>query len=136
MHASVPNAPFGGVGESGQGAYHGSYGIKAFQHERTVVAPPTWMDKLLSFRYAPFNTESISKLAVKNSIGFNRGETMADQKVKSQRLGGSSSSGGLVVKALLVLAVLEVIDYRTGRRMGVSDWVQRLVGSVSARLRG
>ena len=32
-----PNLPFGGVGASGQGNYHGFYGFKAFSHERAVL---------------------------------------------------------------------------------------------------
>jgi hypothetical protein len=85
MHVVVPNAPFGGVGGSGHGSYHGKYGFDAFSHERTVLSMPTWMDKLLAFRYPPWNMANLSKIAVKNSLGFKRGETMADQKIKKGR---------------------------------------------------
>jgi aldehyde dehydrogenase (NAD+) len=37
IHFSNPNIPFGGVGESGQGSYHGWYGFRTFSHERTVM---------------------------------------------------------------------------------------------------
>lgn len=52
MHISVPNAPFGGVGESGIGAYHGKYGFDTFSHKRTVMRKPTLVD--LKFAYAPY----------------------------------------------------------------------------------
>jgi aldehyde dehydrogenase (NAD+) len=36
MHFANPNLPFGGVGESGQGSYHGFFGFQAFSHARGV----------------------------------------------------------------------------------------------------
>lgn len=37
IHLGNPNLPFGGVGESGFGSYHGHYGFRTFSHERAVV---------------------------------------------------------------------------------------------------
>ncbi|RME88135.1 MAG: aldehyde dehydrogenase family protein [Candidatus Hydrogenedentota bacterium] len=37
MHLANPNLPFGGVGPSGHGSYHGEFGFKAFSHERAVL---------------------------------------------------------------------------------------------------
>jgi aldehyde dehydrogenase (NAD+) len=37
MHIANPHLPFGGVGESGIGAYHGERGFKAFSHEKSIV---------------------------------------------------------------------------------------------------
>ena len=37
IHFANPNLPFGGVGASGSGSYHGMYGFKAFSHERAVL---------------------------------------------------------------------------------------------------
>ncbi|KAI1341373.1 aldehyde dehydrogenase [Xylariaceae sp. FL0016] len=53
MHGSIPTLPFGGVGESGQGAYHGKASFDCFTHRRTVVQTPGWMDKLMRVRYLP-----------------------------------------------------------------------------------
>lgn len=36
LHTTHPNAPFGGVGYSGMGAYHGYYSFQTFTHEKTV----------------------------------------------------------------------------------------------------
>jgi aldehyde dehydrogenase (NAD+) len=36
-HLANPDLPFGGVGESGQGSYHGHHGFRAFSHERAVL---------------------------------------------------------------------------------------------------
>ena len=82
VHAAVPNAPFGGVGESGSGYYHGKYGLLAFSHLRTVVSLPTWLDRFMGWRYPPYDIANVSKLGVRKPK-FRRGETIEDQKVKS-----------------------------------------------------
>tara|TARA_R110002073_G_scaffold289878_10_gene454814 strand:- start:9465 stop:10877 length:1413 start_codon:yes stop_codon:yes gene_type:complete len=42
LHMSVEGMPFGGVGKSGQGAYHGEHGFLTFSHERAVFEAPVW----------------------------------------------------------------------------------------------
>jgi aldehyde dehydrogenase (NAD+) len=44
MHVSNPNLPFGGVGASGMGAYHGETGFETFSHRRSVHTKPTRVD--------------------------------------------------------------------------------------------
>jgi aldehyde dehydrogenase (NAD+) len=44
--------PFGGVGESGIGAYHGKDSFYTFTHQKAVVKKATWLD--IPFRYAPY----------------------------------------------------------------------------------
>ncbi len=41
-HLLVPGLPFGGVGESGYGAYHGRWGFDTFSHRRAVLTRPSW----------------------------------------------------------------------------------------------
>lgn len=52
MHVSNHNLPFGGVGNSGQGAYHGKRSFDVFSHHKSIVYTPTWID--LPFKYVPF----------------------------------------------------------------------------------
>ena len=52
--------PFGGVGESGMGSYHGKAGFEEFTHYRSIVDKKTWFD--LPVRYQPY-TEGKLKLA-------------------------------------------------------------------------
>ncbi|MBR6423850.1 MAG: aldehyde dehydrogenase family protein [Bacteroidales bacterium] len=52
MHIVNPNVPFGGVGNSGMGHYHGRESFEAFAHRRAVIATPTCFD--LPFRYMPY----------------------------------------------------------------------------------
>ena len=53
MHIVNHHLPFGGVGNSGIGKYHGKDSFLAFSNQRAVVNTPTWID--LPVKYAPFN---------------------------------------------------------------------------------
>ena len=44
--------PFGGVGESGMGGYHGEAGFETFSHNRSIVDKKIWMD--LPVRYQKY----------------------------------------------------------------------------------
>lgn len=52
MHIANEHLPFGGVGNSGMGRYHGRDSLYAFSHRRSVVTTPTCID--LPFRYMPY----------------------------------------------------------------------------------
>lgn len=52
MHFSNPNLPFGGIGESGMGGYHGKAGVRLFQHMKPVLTRGTKMDP--SIAYPPY----------------------------------------------------------------------------------
>jgi len=57
-----PSLPFGGVGESGLGNYHGKYSFETFSHSRSVVYNPTWTDPILSQRNPPYTASKLSNL--------------------------------------------------------------------------
>jgi aldehyde dehydrogenase (NAD+) len=66
MHFSNDKLPFGGVGLSGMGSYHGEAGFKTFSHFKSVLQKPTWFE--FPFKYYPY---SKGKLAViKRIIGL------------------------------------------------------------------
>ncbi|WP_413452666.1 aldehyde dehydrogenase family protein [Georgenia phoenicis] len=50
LQASMPSLPFGGVGASGMGAYHGEASVKAFSHAKPVVRKPLLPDTLAVVR--------------------------------------------------------------------------------------
>jgi aldehyde dehydrogenase (NAD+) len=52
MHLAVPGLPFGGVGESGMGAYHGKHSFEAFSHRKAVLKKGTALDP--SILYPPY----------------------------------------------------------------------------------
>ena len=53
IHLATSEMGFGGVGESGMGAYHGKIGFDTFSHIKSIVDKKTWMD--LPMRYQPYN---------------------------------------------------------------------------------
>jgi aldehyde dehydrogenase (NAD+) len=59
VHCLVPQVPFGGVGNSGMGAYHGVWGFQALSHRKAVITKPAKPDP--SLMYPPY-TESAKKL--------------------------------------------------------------------------
>ncbi|MBR5835527.1 MAG: aldehyde dehydrogenase [Bacteroidales bacterium] len=59
MHIANENIPFGGVGNSGMGRYHGKESFDAFSHTRSIVATGNWID--LPFRYMPYNMFGLVK---------------------------------------------------------------------------
>lgn len=59
MHIANENLPFGGVGNSGMGSYHGRGSFDAFSHKRAVVVTPSWLD--LPFRYMPYKMFGLVK---------------------------------------------------------------------------
>lgn len=56
IHYANKNLPFGGVGHSGMGAYHGAYTFKTFSHQKAIVRRSTWLD--ISLRYPPYKGKS------------------------------------------------------------------------------
>lgn len=104
MHAGLGDTPFGGVGESGYGAYHGRYGFDCFSHARAIVEPPKFLDKLMGFLYPPFDVKNASKIAVKNKLGFRRGETQEDQRIGIKAWWGSRTF--IILTGLVCLALL------------------------------
>lgn len=57
MQLAVPALPFGGVGESGMGAYHGKKSFDTFTHYKSVLMRPTWFDH--SILYPPYKSSFI-----------------------------------------------------------------------------
>jgi aldehyde dehydrogenase (NAD+) len=49
MHFINMNAPFGGMGASGMGSYHGRAGFNDFSHHKTIMVKPTWFELFLKY---------------------------------------------------------------------------------------
>ena len=62
MHIVNHKTPFGGVGNSGMGAYHGKDSFLTFSHRRSVIKTPTWVD--MPFRYMPYKLFNLIKRMV------------------------------------------------------------------------
>jgi aldehyde dehydrogenase (NAD+) len=63
LHIANPNLPFGGVGMSGLGHYHGRHGFKTFSHERAVMVQ--WMKSLAAMFFPPYRGKGLKGLAAR-----------------------------------------------------------------------
>lgn len=59
LHIANHEMPFGGVGYSGIGKYHGKHSFLSFSNARAVITSPTWVD--IPFRYPPFRNFNFIK---------------------------------------------------------------------------
>ena len=55
LHAGIPEMPFGGVGASGMGKYHGKAGFANFSNQKAILSKPFWLD--INFRYPPYKID-------------------------------------------------------------------------------
>ena len=53
VHLATPQMPFGGIGGSGMGSYHGKFGFDTFSHKKSILDKKIWFD--LPMRYQPYN---------------------------------------------------------------------------------
>jgi aldehyde dehydrogenase (NAD+) len=52
FHLTNPKLPFGGIGNSGLGSYHGKKSFETFSHSKSIMRTPTWFDPFV--KYPPF----------------------------------------------------------------------------------
>lgn len=71
MHLTNENLPFGGVGRSGMGAYHGKKSFQTFSHEKSVLVKNK---AELQVKYPPNSTKAFKLLNVLAKIKERRGE--------------------------------------------------------------
>ena len=58
MHLSNDSLPFGGVGNSGMGNYHGKFGFEAFSHQKAILDRATWGEPDL--KYPPYTEKKLN----------------------------------------------------------------------------
>lgn len=57
MQISNSKLPFGGVGESGIGSYHGEHGFRTFSHYKSILEKPNWLE--LNLKYFPHTLKKL-----------------------------------------------------------------------------
>ena len=67
FHASIPTAPFGGVGQSGQGSYRGKASFDCFTHRRSITYTPGWIESMLAVRYPPYTADKTKQMKKMNA---------------------------------------------------------------------
>lgn len=67
IHVALADAPFGGIGNSGTGSYHGFYSFRSFTHERTTIEQALWNDFAFKSRYPPYNDDKVELIEASTS---------------------------------------------------------------------
>ncbi|KAF1950616.1 aldehyde dehydrogenase [Byssothecium circinans] len=98
FHASIPTLAFGGVGNSGQGAYRGKASFDVFTHRRSVTSTPAWMESMIAVRYPPYTLKKQNQL-----------KGMQELKPDFDRQGRSIGWGGWVMGLLGVKSLAAVV---------------------------
>ncbi|KAK7469541.1 hypothetical protein BaRGS_00036447 [Batillaria attramentaria] len=62
VHGGVPTLPFGGVGNSGMGAYHGKFTFDAFSHKRACLEKSLGLESVNGLRYPPYTEKKLDWL--------------------------------------------------------------------------
>ncbi|GAA5101321.1 aldehyde dehydrogenase [Chryseobacterium ginsengisoli] len=57
MHLGNENLPFGGVGNSGIGNYHGKFGFETFSHQKAILEKATWGEP--NIKYPPYSEKKL-----------------------------------------------------------------------------
>ncbi|KAG6057275.1 hypothetical protein E4U32_005263 [Claviceps aff. humidiphila group G2b] len=117
LHMMIKDAPFGGVGPSGMGAYHGIYGFNEFVHHRTVINVPAWLELVLKARYAPYTDKKaaamIKALRPATSVPFDRNGNDV------------YSFGGLLTKSLAMVLFFALFKWKGWTLADVLQMVKR-----------
>ena len=107
-HGSIPTLAFGGVGDSGQGAYRGKASFDCFTHRRSVTTTPGWMEGLLAVRYppSPGKVEKFRKMTLQKPNFDRDGKANFSLINYILTLGAGSKTGGMIRYALVLLSKL------------------------------
>ncbi|XP_037647172.1 aldehyde dehydrogenase family 3 member B1 [Sebastes umbrosus] len=62
IHMTLPTLPFGGVGSSGWGSYHGRWGFETFSHRRSCMLRGWALERLNGLRYPPYTEDKLGWL--------------------------------------------------------------------------
>ena len=106
IHGSIQTFAFGGVGDSGQGAYRGKASFDCFSHHRSITYTPNWAEKLLAVRYPPYDgkLKQLRRMGGLRAPNFDReGKVVGPGILRWLLTLGAGTGGGGLLRYLVVL---------------------------------
>jgi beta-apo-4'-carotenal oxygenase len=102
-HGIIPTLAFGGVGDSGSGAYRGRASFDCFVHRRSMTSTPGWLEKWLAVRYPPYKGkyEQYARMSVSKPDFDREGNIRFGLTRYILTLGSGNVEGGAIRAALL-----------------------------------
>lgn len=73
LHVALETLPFGGVGNSGMGNYHGKFSFDTFSHKKAVMWKSLGLESLNDLRYPPFTAKNLNWIRMLTKKSFKRG---------------------------------------------------------------
>lgn len=125
FHGIIPNLAFGGVGDSGTGAYRGKSSFDCFTHQRTITNTPSWMESLMAVRYPPYT--GTNKLKQFQQMGLLKPDFDRNGNRKISllwyilTLGSGSASQGTFRAAVVVAACVALRAMMDGKVLKLSS---------------
>ncbi|WVR08783.1 hypothetical protein IAU60_005841 [Kwoniella sp. DSM 27419] len=98
------NLPFGGVGDSGWGSYHGKDGFDTFTHHKAVLEIPYLFEPLMALRYPPMSSlrKKLFKWLLCQGVPFKRPVSVEGEEARLRRKNVVKWVGGTVMTLLVV----------------------------------
>ncbi|TVY23746.1 Beta-apo-4'-carotenal oxygenase [Lachnellula hyalina] len=122
-HGSIPTLAFGGVGDSGQGAYRGKASFDTFTHRRSITTTPGWIEKMLDIRYPPY-AGKLEKFRKMNGKKANFDRNGKEIKGLGYWLRGPSFKAGLVRWVLVAAVAFGANRYATAGAGRLPSWLR------------
>lgn len=114
FHGSISSLAFGGVGDSGQGAYRGKASFDCFSHRRSIIKTPGWMESILTgARYPPYDGKLVKfRRMMEAKPSFDReGKSTNGLAGYILTLGAGSKMGGLMRYLIVLLGEFFWLTY-------------------------
>lgn len=125
---TIATLEFGGVGESGTGAYRGKASFDCFVHRRAIAETPSWMEKVVELRYPPFTGTNkfrlLSKLLFKKPNFDRKGNEKLGWITWFVTLGTGGFLRGafrVAILAMIAFVIRSLADRRTMDRVIPAD---------------
>ncbi|KAK9457952.1 Aldehyde/histidinol dehydrogenase [Dipodascopsis uninucleata] len=131
LNVSTLYLPFGGVGTSGTGSYHGKFSFDTFSHKRAVLTHPFWVNVITGLLFPPYSESKGNTITaiLAPAPSFPRHGPFSTSL--AARLAYKINKGVTAGIAFLVLSISSVALFNSNNRSSIVNSISRLFTSSS-----